>query len=271
MTNSHGHQRINLFEGLVKRARSGQKGMSKGAMALAYDFDDPSQLQDALDSLVSTGHISIDLDGRFPAIRIYKARYKAFNNLSRPLFLSPGRESEKAAPPEVAALPPCVSKMPASDLPFHPPRPALVVRGKDVAPAPVKIDVREQFATVVAKPAPTPILAPPVAPPPYIVESPAPRKAASRSTQVSFHITDADVEWIGETLDGHPDAISYSAFCRELFMAEVDRRRNEASEKHHISAMVMRAAREEGVPLGTFVTRMIEVGMAARDMNRRGI
>ena len=51
----------------------------------------------------------------------------------------------------------------------------------------------------------------------------------------------------------------------------MDRRRTPAGPKHKLSARVLRTAREEGLDLDTFVTSLIEVGLSAREMNRRGI
>ena len=59
MTKSHGHQQIALFNGLLKRAQKGEPGLSKGAMVLAYDFENEEQLNHALDALSCSQRIAI--------------------------------------------------------------------------------------------------------------------------------------------------------------------------------------------------------------------
>lgn len=98
MTTSHKHQQAGLYTGLVERARKGLPGLSVGAMELAYGFDSKEQVQHALDALVQSGHIQIDIGGRFPSMRLLKDRYKALHNRGRPLFLSSGAPANGSKP-----------------------------------------------------------------------------------------------------------------------------------------------------------------------------
>ena len=98
MTKSHGHQQIALFNGLLKRAQKGEPGLSKGAMVLAYDFENEEQLNHALDALSCSQRIAIDIDGRFPSIRIFKNKYHSAVPLKRPLYLSSGQTRQRTEP-----------------------------------------------------------------------------------------------------------------------------------------------------------------------------
>ena len=237
MTKSHGHQQIALFNGLLKRAQKGEPGLSKGAMVLAYDFENEEQLNHALDALSCSQRIAIDIDGRFPSIRIFKNKYHSALPLRRPLYLSSGQARQRAEP-EIAVAPAAVPDRGA----LSPRPPALgsaptPASSSRVQTAPQR-DSRE--------------------------EAPAPR-------QVAFRIADNDLAWILSELDTTDQPISFSALCKQIFQAEVDRRRTPAGPKHKLSARVLRTAREEGLDLDTFVTSLIEVGLSAREMNRRGI
>lgn len=224
MSKSHGHQQIALFNGLLKRAQKGEAGLSKGAMALAYDFDSSEQLDHALAALVASQHIAIDIDGRFPSIRIFKSKYHCAVPLKRPIFLSSGQSRPRV---ETPAPPAQVTPTPA------------------VAPAPVE------------------------AAPPVVLPTTAQIPTAPR--QIAFRIADDDLSWILDELATTDQAISFSALCKQMFQAELDRRRSPAAPRHKISARVLRTAREEGLDLDTFVTSLIEVGLTAREMNRKGL
>ncbi|MCC4258031.1 hypothetical protein [Sphingobium lactosutens] len=239
MTKSHGHQQIALFNGLLKRAQKGEPGLSKGAMVLAYDFENEEQLNHALDALSSSQRIAIDIDGRFPSIRIFKNKYHSALPLKRPLYLSSGQARQRAEPQIAvapAAAPGHAALSPRPLAPIPAPAPAPASSGR-VQTAPQR-DSHEGV--------------------------PAPR-------QVAFRIADNDLAWILSELDTTDQPISFSALCKQIFQAEVDRRRTPAGPKHKLSARVLRTAREEGLDLDTFVTSLIEVGLAAREMNRRGI
>lgn len=237
MTKSHGHQQIALFNGLLKRAQKGEPGLSKGAMVLAYDFENEEQLNHALDALSSSQRIAIDIDGRFPSIRIFKNKYHSAVPLKRPLYLSSGQTRQRTEPQIAdapAAAPDRVALAPRSPAPSSAPAPTSSSRVQAVPQ-------RDSHEGV-----------------------PAPR-------QVAFRIADNDLAWILSELDTTDQPISFSALCKQIFQAEVDRRRTPAGRKHKLSARVLRTAREEGLDLDTFVTSLIEVGLAAREMNRRGV
>ena len=237
MTKSHGHQQIALFNGLLKRAQKGEPGLSKGAMVLAYDFENEEQLNHALDALSCSQRIAIDIDGRFPSIRIFKNKYHSAVPLKRPLYLSSGQTRQRTEPQIAdapAAAPDRVALAPRPPAPSSAPAPASSSRVQAVPQ-------RDGHEGV-----------------------PEPR-------QVAFRIADNDLAWILSELDTTDQPISFSALCKQIFQAEVDRRRTPAGPKHKLSARVLRTAREEGLDLDTFVTSLIEVGLSAREMNRRGI
>ncbi|EQA97298.1 hypothetical protein [Sphingobium sp. HDIP04] len=97
------------------------------------------------------------------------------------------------------------------------------------------------------------------------------KPARGQSNLVSFTLTDSEMDALLEALDVHPHPIRLDAFAKLLCVTELDRLASADAPRHRLSAEVMRAAREEGVPLGEFVTRMVSVGMQAREMNRRGL
>ena len=238
MTKSHGHQQISLFNGLLKRAQKGQPGLSKGAMVLAYDFDDEAQLDHALAALCGSEHISIDIDGRFPSIRLFKNKYHCAIPLKRPLFLSSGLPRPRTeAAPAPAAPPAPVATLPAPEAAAHP-----------AVPLPVPV-----ASTVEASLRMEDAAGPPVA------------------RQVAFRVADGDLDWLMAELETTPDSLSFSGLCKQLFQAELDRRRTADGPKHKVSASVIRAARDEGRDLGEFVTSLIAIGMHAREMNRKGL
>lgn len=232
MTKSHGHQQIALFNGLLKRAQKGEPGLSKGAMVLVYDFENEEQLNHALAALSSSQRIAIDIDGRFPSIRIFKNKYHSALPLRRPLYLSSGQTRQRTDP-QIAVAPATAPRPPA---PSSAPAPASAL--SNGVPAGPRHDRHEGVPT--------------------------PR-------QVAFRIADNDLAWILSELEMTDQPISFSALCKQIFQAEVDRRRTPAGPKHKLSARVLRTAREEGLDLETFVTSLIEVGLSAREMNRRGI
>lgn len=237
MTKSHGHQQIALFNGLLKRAQKGEPGLSKGAMVLAYDFENEEQLNHALVALSSSQRIAIDIDGRFPSFRIFKNKYHSAVPLKRPLYLSSGQTRQRTEPQIAvapAAAPDHVALAPRPPAPSPAPAPASSSRVQAVPQ-------RDGHEGV-----------------------PAPR-------QVAFRIADDDLAWILSELETTDQPISFSALCKQIFQAEVDRRRTPTGPKHKLSARVLRTAREEGLDLDTFVTSLIEVGLSAREMNRRGI
>ncbi|BBD98031.1 hypothetical protein SAMIE_1015320 [Sphingobium amiense] len=88
---------------------------------------------------------------------------------------------------------------------------------------------------------------------------------------IGFRLPKEDFNWLVDEMDRSGQSTALPAFARDMLLAEMDRRRSPESRKHKISAQVLRAAREEGLDLDTFVTSLIEVGLTAREMNRRGV
>jgi hypothetical protein len=108
MTKSHGHQRIALFDGLMKRSREKKPSMTLYAMELAYGFESAEQVQHALDTLVESQHLTIAFNGRYPTVRFWKGRFKTTRILERPHCLFPPdpviaeqAAAEDASPPTV--------------------------------------------------------------------------------------------------------------------------------------------------------------------------
>ena len=269
MTKSHKHQQVGLYTALVERARKGLPGISIGTIELMFNFDSQEQVQHALDALVESGHITIDIGGRFPSLRLLKDRYKALHNRGRALILSSGA-------PRAAAdqKPAAVDKRPAEQTPVQAVAPE-AVEPVQMPPFRFQEPAKQETAAVVAAASP-----PPPAPPAPIVEPVSPVEACLHledakgpppARQVAFRIADHDLTWIMQHLDSTNDSITFQGFCRQLFQAELDRRQSPEGSKHKLTADVIRAAREEGRDLGEFVTSIIAVGMKAREMNRRGI
>lgn len=88
---------------------------------------------------------------------------------------------------------------------------------------------------------------------------------------VSFTVPRDELAWLLNELGETNEPVSLMGLCRSLMVAEIDRRRADTSRKHRLSARVLRAQREDGRPLDAFVTAMIEVGLDAYQMNRRGL
>lgn len=95
--------------------------------------------------------------------------------------------------------------------------------------------------------------------------------AGGSRVTVSFPVSRDEHAWLLDELDRTDEPVSLMGLCRSLMMAEIDRRRADPSCKHRLSARVLRAQREDGRPLDAFVTAMIEVGLDAFQMNRRGL
>lgn len=236
MSKSHRHQQSALLEKLVTRARSKDAGLSKPAMVLAYGFDDEAQLNHALEALVECGAIQIDIDGRWPSFRILKTRMRSLHTLGRPIFLSAGADRKTQAAPK---------------------------------------DWRETAGSAVAAEATAPVKTPSVRIAP---SSPVEARLDAETKRdqaiphyVGFRLPKDDYAWLLDEMDRSGQSVALPAFARDMFMAEIDRRRSPDAAKHKISARVIRTAREEGLDLATFVTSLIEVGLTAREMNRKGI
>lgn len=299
MSKSHGHQQAALLTALVERAQARKPGLSKQAMVLSLGFDDEAQLNHAIASLVENGAISIDIDGRFPSFRIWRTKRRAAMPLRQPLFLSAGGPALK--PGEAPGWKQAAQAVKSAESSPPPAEPTV-----DILPA-------EQEASTISAVEAALKLEPKVPG----------GNAVQRSNQISFKLTPADIDWLNQRYLEEGDAESFSAFCRGIFvlemnrmrepapppipnsitirlakqdyeylvedmeqsglsislagycaqlvMAEIDRRAGPEGAKHKISATVIRAAREEGRDLGEFVTSMIAVGMAAREMNRKGL
>lgn len=249
MSKSHRHQQSALLDKLVSRARSKQPGLSKPAMVLAYGFGDQAQLDDALNELVECGAIQIDINGRWPSIRILKTRMRALHLLRRPLYVSAGSDRD-------------TTSLARSDW-------------RDVAAEARKVVLEAEDALTGYTPAPVP------SPVPKQVVSPISAVEAALELEtkrdqtipyyVSFRLPKEDFTWLLDEMDRSGQATALPGFARDMLLAEMDRRRSPDGAKHRISARVIRTAREEGLDLGTFVTNLIEVGLTAREMNRRGI
>lgn len=236
MSTSHRHQQSALLDKLVTRARSKEVGLSKPAMVLAYGFDDEAQLTHALEALVECGAIKIDIDGRWPSIRILKTRMRSLHTLGRPIFLSAGADKKTTV---------------------------------------VAKDWRDTAGKDVLAKEPAAVKAPPVRIPQSSPIEAALEIETKRDQTIPFYVgfrlPKDDYAWLLDEMDRSGQSVALPAFARDMFMTEIDRRRSPEAAKHKISARVIRTAREEGLDLATFVTSLIEVGLTAREMNRMGI
>lgn len=263
MTKSHGHQQIALLDALCKRITDRKPGLSKQAMVLSYGFDSEEQLNHAIQALADAGALAIDIDGRFPSFRIFRKRLKAAMPLAQPLFLSSGSPIMPKDGAAVSAGWKDAAKIVGKAAVTPSPQP--VARPSDNM---CVLPTRSQIGILpVVKPAPTATKD----------RDSAVEAALTLETErdravphyVSFRLPKEDFTWLLDEMERVGGALPVVA--RDMLLAEMDRRRSPDAAKHKISARVIRTAREEGLDLATFVTSLIEVGLTAREMNRRGI
>lgn len=264
MSKSHRHQQSALLDKLVNRARAKEPGLSKQAMVMAYGFEDEGQLNHALSELVECGAIAIDIDGAWPSFRIHKTRMRALHKLGRSIFLSAGK--------------------PVLDKPTGDWR-KTAQRFSEASAAKAADPTADEAAPLSPNPAQSAMAAAPK--PAHQAPKTAPKSnghAAGYETDleqetkrdqavpfyVGFRLLKEDYNFLHEQMEGSGQAISLVNYARDMLLAELDRRRGPDAAKHKISARVIRTAREEGLELSAFVTSLIEVGLQAREMNRKG-
>jgi hypothetical protein len=259
MSKSHRHQQSALLDKLVNRARAKEPGLSKQAMVMAYGFEDEGQLNHALSELVACGAIVIDIDGAWPSFRIHKTRLRAHHSLNRPIFLSAGKpildkplgDWRKTAQRFSEATAAKTSEPPVDE-------------AAPIAPAPAK-------ATMAV--APKPVRQASKAAPKSGYETDLDQETKRDQAvpfYVGFRLLKEDYNFLHEQMESSGQAVSFVNYARDMLLAELDRRRGPDAAKHKISARVIRTAREEGLELSAFVTSLIEVGLQAREMNRKG-
>lgn len=264
MSKSHRHQQSALLDKLVNRARAKEPGLSKQAMVMAYGFEDEAQLNHALSELVECGAIVIDIDGAWPSFRIHKTRMRALHKLGRSIFLSAGKpildkptgDWRKTAQRFSEAATAKTADAPADDASQIEPAPAQVSMA--VAPRPVR-QVPKMATNSKAHAAG------------YETDlEQETKRDQAVPFYVSFRLLKEDYDFLHEQMESSGQAVSFVNYARDMLLAELDRRRGPDAAKHKISARVIRTAREEGLELSAFVTSLIEVGLQAREMNRKG-
>lgn len=222
------HRVVALFNGLLRRAKEGKNCLSLQSMALAYDFNSPEQVQSALDRLVQSGHIRVDIGGKYPALRIVKDHYKALHEC-RAKVLSPA----KIEAGQVRAVP-------APD-----PVAAETTLGRKISPnapeMPTAFEVVGKIETHLTLTKP----------------------ASDTPKQVNFRVSASDYEWLQEQLEKTSEPMSMSGLVKDIMEVEIMRRRAEGG-KFRVSAAAVTAARDAGQPLDQFITNLIELGLRAR-------
>lgn len=228
-------QCVRLFNFMLKRANAGQRGLTRKAYALNLDFHDEEQVDDALALLVRSKHIRVDKNGLRPTITILKDNYKAAQVMQNGITLeAPLSAYEEVKSAEFNRINEKLYEQRAGTMP-----------SPNITPGESLTDIAK--ARVQER-----------------TDSPA-RK------QTAFTLSQDEYDWLLKELEETDESLSLSGLCKSLMLAEINRRRADPTPKHRISARVLRAHREDGRPLEQFITAMIETGLAAHQMNRRGI
>jgi hypothetical protein len=231
VTKATATQSIRLFNAMLKRTQEGRVGLTLTTWQNTLDFADREQVLDAMNRLHHSGHIRVDIGGERPAIVILKGNYKDSFSLEKPLVLG-------MAPLPVVKL----ESTPGKALP-----PALT----DLIVLPPELDYVDVVQEIAAEVMPA---------------TPAPPQPVA----VTFVLDADDMEYLCERLDGHREPLSLDHYAKELLEEYIRLLRAEDGPKHRLSAAVLRAARDDGRPLPDFVTALIEIGLAAYQMNREG-